>query len=66
MGSNRQGQIRPLLVTLEFIELQEAQTRLAQAFRLVLAQSPTQKPSHVTGACQEETETEKQEFEADL
>ena len=66
MGSNIQEQIRPLLVTLEFIELRGAQTRLAKAFRLILAQSPTHSPNHVTGARQEETETEKQECEADL
>ena len=65
MGSNRQDRNRPLQVTLEFVEILGAHTRLAQAFRLILAHSPTYGPNPITGTRQKETETNKQDCEAD-
>ena len=66
MGSNRQDRNRPLQVTLEFVELLGAHTRLAQVFRIILAHSPTYGPNPITGTRQKETETNKQGCEADL
>ncbi len=66
MGSNRQDRNRPLQVTLEFVELLGAHARLAQAFRLILAHSPTHGLIPVTENRQKETETNKQDSEADL
>ena len=65
MGGKRQEQNRPLRVTLEYIESLGAQTRLSQAFRLILAHSPTLGPDHVSKAHKEGTESLEQSCEVD-
>ena len=65
MGGKRQEQNRPLRVTKEHIEVLGAQTRLSQAFRLILAQPPSRGPDHVSEALKEGTESLEQSCEVD-
>ena len=65
MGGERKKENRPLRVTLEYIEALGAQIRLSQAFRFILAQSPTCGPDHVSEAHKEGTESLEQSCEVD-
>lgn len=55
-----------LRVTLEYVETPGGQTRLAQAFRLILIQLPALGPSHVTSDHQKDADAAMKDCEADL